>query len=277
MASIDLIRASNGSGDAVKATVTNARVIGSTTLQVSSITNFPTSFIATVGDVDGTGVFVSATVTVFEGHTSGGDIEIDSYAPGYTDIGNTPDQIVVLKPTTAWANEIADVLAVTHNQDGTLKNKVATLAKLNGGSTDGVLLTDASGNVTGGKVTADKTDSTSYYTYSAVIPYRGLTTTAATAASVTLPGAGRYLVTASLMFNNVGEATVKDYYGNLTLGGTTIRSQYLTNPPSGYAAVLTLNAVVTTTEAKTVGITVRRSGSNGGSLEGISHWSIAQI
>ena len=65
MASIDLIRASNGSGDAVKATVTNARVISSTTLQVSAITNFPSKFIATVGSVDGTGAFVPATVTVF--------------------------------------------------------------------------------------------------------------------------------------------------------------------------------------------------------------------
>ncbi len=121
MASIDLIRASNGSGDAVKATVTNARVISSTTLQVDATTNWPSKFIATVGSVDGTGAFVPATVTVFNGILSGGNIEITSFAPGYTDIGNTPGQIVVLKPTTAWANEVADTLAVAHDQDGTLK------------------------------------------------------------------------------------------------------------------------------------------------------------
>ena len=121
MASIDLIRASNGSGDAVKATVTNARVISSTTLQVDATTNWPSKFIATVGDVDGTGAFVPATVTVFNGILSGGNIEITSFAPGYTDIGNTPGQIVVLKPTTAWANEVADTLAVAHSDSGTLK------------------------------------------------------------------------------------------------------------------------------------------------------------
>ena len=155
MASIDLIRASNGSGDAVKATVTNARVISSTTLQVSAITNFPSKFIATVGSVDGTGAFVPASVTVFLGHTSGGNIEIDSFAPGYTDLGNTPGQIVVLKPTTAWANEIADVVGAAHNDNGTLKaNSVNTAA-----------ITDA--NVTTAKiadtaVTSSKIDFTTF-------------------------------------------------------------------------------------------------------------------
>lgn len=133
MASIDLIRASNGSGDAVKATVTNARVISSTTIQVDATTNWPSKFIATVGSVDGTGAFVPATVTVFDGILSGGNIEITSFAPGYTDIGNTPGQIVVLKPTTAWANEVADTLAVAHSDNGSLKtNSVTTTAITDG-------------------------------------------------------------------------------------------------------------------------------------------------
>lgn len=129
MASIDLIRASNGSGDAVKATVTNARVISSTTIQVDATTNWPSKFIAAVGNVDGTGAFVPATVTVFNGILSGGNIEITSFAPGYTDLGNTPEQVVVLKPTTAWANEMANTLAVSHNDNGTMKaNSVTTTA-----------------------------------------------------------------------------------------------------------------------------------------------------
>ena len=129
MASIDLIRASNGSGDAVKATVANARVISSTTLQVDATTNWPSKFIATVGDVDGAGVFVPATVTVFNGILSGGNIEITSFAPGYTDLGNAPGQIVVLKPTTAWSNEIANTLGVAHNDNGSLKaNSVTSTA-----------------------------------------------------------------------------------------------------------------------------------------------------
>lgn len=178
MASIDLIRASNGSGDAVKATVTNARVISSTTLQVDATTNWPSKFIATVGSVDGTGAFVPATVTVFNGILSGGNIEITSFAPGYTDIGNTPGQIVVLKPTTAWANEVADTLAVSHDQDGTLKAGAVDNA--------GVLATDVvetakikDGAVTAGKLAVGSTQlgwaehsggvlPTSYTTYATV-------------------------------------------------------------------------------------------------------------
>lgn len=128
MASIDLIRASNGSGDAVKATVTNARVISSTTLQVDATTNWPSKFIATVGSVDGTGAFVPATVTVFNGILSGGNIEITSFAPGYTDIGNTPGQIVVLKPTTEWANNVVELARVSHKDDGSIKTAAVATA-----------------------------------------------------------------------------------------------------------------------------------------------------
>jgi len=146
MASIDLIRASNGSGDAVKATVTNARVISSTTLQIDATTNWPNKFIATVGDVDGTGAFIPATVTVFNGILSGGNIEITSFAPGYTDIGNTPGQVVVLKPTTAWANEVADTLAVAHNDNGTLKaNSVPSTALATNASWRVISITDVAG------------------------------------------------------------------------------------------------------------------------------------
>lgn len=150
MASIDLIRASNGSGDAVKATVTNARVISSTTIQVDATTNWPSKFIATVGSVDGTGAFVPATVTVFNGTLSGGNIEITSFAPGYTDLGNTPGQIVVLKPTTAWANEMANTLAVAHNDNGTLKNDSVTTAAITDANVTTAKIAD--GAVTAGKI-----------------------------------------------------------------------------------------------------------------------------
>lgn len=169
MASIDLIRASNGSGDAVKATVANARVISSTTLQVDATTNWPSKFIATVGDVDGTGAFVPATVTVFNGILSGGNIEITSFAPGYTDIGNTPGQIVVLKPTTAWANEVASTLGVAHNDNGTLKSPVGINKVPENGALDvagdiysnGVKLT----GFVDGIVEYNVTSTSSYYKY----------------------------------------------------------------------------------------------------------------
>ncbi len=150
MASIDLIRASNGSGDAVKATVANARVISSTTIQVDATTNWPSKFIATVGSVDGTGAFVPATVTVFNGILSGGNIEITSFAPGYTDLGNTPGQIVVLKPTTAWANEMANTLAVSHNDNGTMKANSVTTAAITDANVTTAKIAD--GAVTAGKI-----------------------------------------------------------------------------------------------------------------------------
>ena len=205
MASIDLIRASNGSGDAVKATVTNARVISSTTLQVSAITNFPSKFIATVGSVDGTGAFVPATVTVFNGHTSSGNIEIDSFAPGYTDLGNTPGQIVVLKPTTAWANEIADVVGAAHNDNGTLKaNSVNTAA-----------ITDA--NVTTAKiadtaVTSSKIDFTTLLKGRVSVPgSSGISSTFTTSATIdisTVPTGAIVEFASSGTFYRGGNVTV---------------------------------------------------------------------
>lgn len=155
MASIDLIRASNGSGDAVKATVANARVISSTTLQVDATTNWPSKFIATVGDVDGTGAFVPATVTVFNGILSGGNIEITSFAPGYTDLGNAPGQIVVLKPTTAWSNEVASTLGVAHDDNGSLKANSVTSTALADSNVTTPKIANAS-------VTADKIDFTTF-------------------------------------------------------------------------------------------------------------------
>jgi hypothetical protein len=44
------------------------------------------------------------TLTVFKGTKSGSIITIDEYAPGYTDVGHAVGQVVVLKPSTLWAD-----------------------------------------------------------------------------------------------------------------------------------------------------------------------------
>jgi len=141
---IDLIRASNGSGEAVRSVVTNPRTIGSTTLDVDSLTNYNTEFICTSGDLLADGTLDPATVTVFYGTKNVSQIIIDGFAPGYSDLGNTVGQVVVCKPTTAWADNIADTLAVTLNDDGTLKTDIVTTAKiLNSNVTNAKLATGA--------------------------------------------------------------------------------------------------------------------------------------
>ena len=109
----EYIRASDGNGVAVTATVTSDRGIGSLTLIVDSVLNWPHKGIATVGTAvyDSDNNLTTITdPTVFKFHLDGSIIEIDGFAPGYTDNGNTIDQIVILKPTTDWADDIAESL-----------------------------------------------------------------------------------------------------------------------------------------------------------------------
>ena len=120
MASIGLIRASNGVGEAVRGSVTNARSPGATTLTVDSIINWPQTFIATTGEKLPDDTLDPSSVLVFEGHLSGSSIEIVNIAPGYIDQGSSVGDVVLIKPTTPWADEIADVLAVSHKDDGSI-------------------------------------------------------------------------------------------------------------------------------------------------------------
>lgn len=105
----DYLRASNGVGEAVRANVVVDREIGSFEINVDTVLNWPDKFIATSGTLDSaTGTFDPTTVTVFYGHINGTYIEIDEFAPGYADNGNTANQLVVLKPTTPWADAVAE-------------------------------------------------------------------------------------------------------------------------------------------------------------------------
>lgn len=113
--SIDYMRASNGSGEAVRSIVTGIRTIGSTTLSVDSLTNWPAYFIATSGTLLSDGTLDASTVTVFRGHKNVSQIIIDGYAPGYTDAGNTVGQVIVVKPSTYWADNLADILDETED------------------------------------------------------------------------------------------------------------------------------------------------------------------
>jgi hypothetical protein len=101
----DYIAASDGTTEAVRAIVTTERLVGATTLIVDSVTGWPNKFIATSGSLNpATGLIDDNTLTVFKGHLTGSIITIDEYAPGYTDTGHGVGQVVVLKPSTLWAD-----------------------------------------------------------------------------------------------------------------------------------------------------------------------------
>lgn len=117
IATLDLINASAGTGEAVRSNVTILRIGGSTTITVDSLANWPNKFIATAGKLVGTTL---TTPFVFAGHKSGSTIIIDQIAPGYTDAGNAVGDIIVLKPTSLWGDTIASYLAVSLSNTGTL-------------------------------------------------------------------------------------------------------------------------------------------------------------
>lgn len=109
-ASIKYLRASDGTGSAILAHVTVERIAGATTLKADNLDNWPAYFIATTGTLNPAGYIIDATKKEFRGHKDGSDIIIDGFEPGFTDTGNTTDQVIILKQTTSWANIVVDSL-----------------------------------------------------------------------------------------------------------------------------------------------------------------------
>lgn len=128
MISIDQLKASDGTGDATVATILNARPPGSTTCQVDSISGFNGRFIATSGTPNAVTGIIESNVLVFEGYISGGNVVIDTIAPGYTDEGNAVDDIIVIKPSTHTQDKLAEILEISLEDDGTLNE--AALAQI---------------------------------------------------------------------------------------------------------------------------------------------------
>lgn len=121
----DYIRASNGDGEAVRAIVTENRGIGNLALVVDSVLNWPHKFFATAGTVVDDELDPE-TVTVFRGHLDGSIIMIEEFSPGYSDIGNLENQVVVLKPTTPWADAVAEAMEQPGLPPGGVTGQVLT-------------------------------------------------------------------------------------------------------------------------------------------------------
>ena len=130
MASIDQLRASDGSGNASVATVQSTRSGGASTIVVDTVLGINGTFMGTMGTPHTfTDPITSETITViseatavdFAGHVDGSNLEIDTIAPGYVDGGSAVGDIVIIRPTTQWGDNVADVLDVAHEDDGKLK------------------------------------------------------------------------------------------------------------------------------------------------------------
>ncbi|MES2367794.1 MAG: phage tail protein [Pseudomonadota bacterium] len=130
MASIEQIKGSDGSGNANLATIQNTRSPGATTIIVDTVLGINgAGFMGSMGTPHTfTDPVTSETITViseatavdFSGHVDGSNLEIDDIAPGYTDAGSAVGDIVIIRPTTQWSDNVAEVLEAAHNDDGTL-------------------------------------------------------------------------------------------------------------------------------------------------------------
>lgn len=136
MASIKRIKASDGTNNASVATVTAIRAANATTQHVDTVAGIyagSEGFYATMGTphtftdpVTGETIteISEASAVNFQGHIDTGNIIIDAIEPGYTDAGSAVGDIVIIRPTTSWADNVADVLAEAHDDDGKLKAAV---------------------------------------------------------------------------------------------------------------------------------------------------------
>ncbi len=131
MASLEIIKGSDGTGNANVATVQSTRSPGATTINVDTVLGInPGGFAGSMGTPHTfTDPITSETITViseatavdFTGHIDGSNIEIDDIAPGYTDAGSEVGDIVIIRPTTQYADNLAETLEVTLEDDGELK------------------------------------------------------------------------------------------------------------------------------------------------------------
>lgn len=132
MASIQQIKGSDGSANASVATVQSSRSPGASTIIVDTVLAInPSGFAGSMGTPhtftdpitsEEITVISEATCVDFTGHVDGANLEIDDIAPGYTDLGSEVGDIIIIRPTTQYADNLAEVLEESHNDDGSLND-----------------------------------------------------------------------------------------------------------------------------------------------------------
>lgn len=144
------------------AKVTADRAPGSTTLQANNLAGWTevTAEHFSTYRVDAQNKLIEGSQTDWKGIVNKATNTITNLTRigGAEDSGSLVNDIIQAGPTAKWADDLADGILVTHNADGTLKNKVVALTNINGSYTAGLLKSDASGNVTVGKATSDDLD-----------------------------------------------------------------------------------------------------------------------
>lgn len=125
-----ITRGSNGAGLAATGIVRDPRQARSSILELQSTKNFVDNneiFHFAQWTMDTTnkpipGTLIEGTAKLI----SNGQISIESLDPGFTDIGSSIGDIFMIKPTTGWVNDLYGALTETLNQDGTIRNDVAS-------------------------------------------------------------------------------------------------------------------------------------------------------
>lgn len=154
MASIELVKGSDGSGNASVATVQSSRAALASTIIVDTVLGInPAGFAGSMGTPHTfTDPITSETITViseatavdFTGHVDGSNLEIDDIAPGYTDAGSEVGDIVIIRPTTQWSDNVAEVLEVAHADDGNIAtDTIAEKTPAAGVTVDGMKVKDS--------------------------------------------------------------------------------------------------------------------------------------
>lgn len=131
MKSIAYIPGSDESANASLMMVTQVRTAPASTITVNTVAGAPSKFFASMGTphtfidpVTGEEITVisEATCVDFAGHIDSGKVEIDAISPGYSDLGSKVGDIIVIRPTTDWANNIHNILSESLDDDGKIKD-----------------------------------------------------------------------------------------------------------------------------------------------------------
>lgn len=242
MKSIENIKGSDGSGNAVTAVVQAPRAASATTIVPNSVSGInPAGFYASMGTPHTfTDPITSETITViseatavdFRGHIDGANIEIDETAPGYVDNGSEVGDIVIIRPTTEWSNNIAEVLETSHKDDGTLKDGIVDTQAIGDGAVSTVQLA-------ANAVTAEKIDDEAItLAYQQLTSSTGVTGTSyidvsGLSVTVTVPTGGRFIEV--IGFASAVSTTAAENVVRLSIrdGSDTVVSSISTNVRSG--------------------------------------------
>lgn len=136
MANIEQIKGSDGTGNANVATVQSSRAPGATTIDVDTVLGInpagfcgsmgtPHTFIDPVTSEEIT-VISEATAVDFTGHVDGSNLEINTIAPGYVDAGNSVGDIIIIRPTTQYADNLAAMIKALYPIGSIYSSTVST-------------------------------------------------------------------------------------------------------------------------------------------------------